>query len=250
MMQGRALSSTLRAGWSGHAAATLRGAPAICSNAAARNDVTAPRRWKTSQDESKMAEKMRDELAEVIKKKPLQPIKESKYIGHGFVQFMKANKTQFLNIGASFFCVLLAYQIVALRRSGRYRQKQLDEQKQELLEKQEILRSLTTDEFVTRMAKECAAMVLLEEDAKSKWSIRKRQLSADELAEKLHPVIDLLLNEQIGDAGLTEEQKKERTVEALRNAQVSQTKIDVAEVIDIVEDSSGQKVVQKRVFSI
>ena len=249
-MQGRAkLFSTLRAGWSGHGAPFSPRSNTIAFQALLGNSRVAVRRWKSSKDESKMAEKMHDELAQVMKQKT-QPIKESKPIGHGFVQFMKANKTQFLNIGASFFCVLLAYQIVALRRSGRFRQKQLEERKQEVREKQEILQSLTSDEFVTRMAQECAAMVLLEEDAKSKWSIRKRQLSADELAEKLHPVIDLLLNEQIGDAGLTEEQKKEQTVAALRNAQVSQSEIDVSDVIDIVEDSSGQKVVQKRVFTM
>ncbi len=80
---------------------------------------------------------------------------------------------------------------------------------------------MTSDEFVTRMAKECAAMVLLEENAKSKWSIGNRQLSPEELAEKLHPVIDLILNERVGDAGLTEEQKKERAVEALRKRLIS-----------------------------
>jgi hypothetical protein len=100
------------------------------------------------------------------------------------------------------------------------------------------------------MAKECAAMVLLEENAKRKWSIGNRQLSPEELAEKLHPVIDLILNERVGDAGLTEEQKKERAVEALRNAQVSQTKIDIEEAFAIVEDDKGQKVAQKRVFSM
>jgi hypothetical protein len=163
---------------------------------------------------------------------------------------MKANKTQFLNIGASFFCVLLAYQIVALRRSGRSRQRQLDETREKLSQKQSLLQSLTSDEFVTRMANECAAMVLLEENAKSKWSIGNRQLSEKELAEKLHPVVDLLLNERIGDAGLTEEQKTEKTVEALRNAQVSHTEFDLEETIAIVEDDSGQKVVQKRVFSM
>jgi len=238
IVPGRALASTLR--WSRHGAiqAPTRAAVAVC-------------RWKSSSaDDLKMKTKLRDELAEVLtKQKPPTPT-ESKSVGHGFVQFMKANKTQFLNIAASFFCVLLAYQIVALRRSGKFRQKQLDDRKEELAEKQELLRLLTSDEFVTRMSQECAAMVLLEEDAKSKWSIGKRQLSAEELAEKLHPVIDLLLNEQIGDAGLTEEQKKEKAVTALRNAQVSQTEIDMEEAIAIVEDESGQKVVQKRVFSM
>lgn len=238
MMQVRALihAPTLRL-WSRHA----KRVPTASATA------TAPRR--AMSNDSKMAEKMRDELAGVMKKNGTAGEK-TRPANKGFVQFMKANKTQFLNIGASFFCVLLAYQIVALRRSGRYRQQQLDETRDELSEKQSLLRSLTSDEFVTRMAKECAAMVLLEENAKSKWSIGNRQLSPEELAEKLHPVIDLILNERVGDAGLTEEQKKERAVEALRNAQVSQTKIDIEEAFAIVEDDKGQKVAQKRVFSM
>lgn len=209
-------------------------------------------RWKSSSSSNdlQMKTQLRDELAGVMNKQKPQPPPKPK-VG-GFVHFLKVNKTQFLNIGASFFCVLLAYQIVALRRSGRYRQQQLDERKQEVAEKQALLRSLTNDEFVNRMAQECAAMVLLEEDAnKRKWAIGSRQMSPEELAEKLRPVIDLLLNEQIGDEGLTEEQKKEKTVVALRNAQVSQTEIDVEEAIAIVQDSeSGKKVVQKRVFQM
>lgn len=251
MTQGRALASAAIRWRSSHCGSSLVAADTR-TPATRINVVATTSRYKSTNsaasNDLKMKTKMRDELADVMMKQ--KPTSSPEKKPAGFVHFLKANKTQFLNIGASFFCVLLAYQIVALRRSGRYRQKQLDERKQEVAEKQALLRSLTSDEFVTRMAQECAAMVLLEEDAKSKWSIGKRQLSPDELAEKLHPVIDLLLNEQIGDAGLTEEQKKERTVTALRNAQVSQTEINFEEAIAIVEDDSGKKVAQKKVFSM
>ena len=200
MMHVRALRAPTLHLWSRHA---RRVPPTAVATAAA------PRR--AMSNDSKMAEKMRDELAGVMKKKNIAAATgEKPPPPKGFIHFIKTNKTQFLNIGASFFCVLLAYQIVALRRSGRYRQRQLDETRDELSTKQSLLQSLTSDEFVTRMATECAAMVLLEENAKRKWSIGNRQLSEEELAEKLHPVIDLLLNERIGDAGLTEEQKKEK----------------------------------------
>lgn len=200
-----------------------------------------------------MKSKLHSELQNVIQKPKSSPPAESSSKPIGFVDFLKRQKTQFLNIGASFFCVLLAYQIVALRRSGRYRQEQLNLTKREVEEKQALLQVLTSEEFVTKLAQECASMVLLEQDAnnKSRWSIGKRPLSADELAGKLHPVIHLALSEEIGDAGLTEEQIKEKTVEALRNAQVSQTDIEIDEAIAIVEDSeSGETVVQKRVFQM
>jgi hypothetical protein len=65
----------------------------------------------------------------------------------------------------------------------------------------------------------------------------------------MQSIIDRNLGQRIGDAGLTEEQKKERIVDALRDAVQAATG-ETAEDIEIIEDASGSKVVQKRVFSI
>lgn len=184
-----------------------------------------------------MAAKLHEELSQVMEQK-----KVVKNQSKGFLHFLKTNSSQMLNIGATFFCVLLSYQIIALRRSGRFRQAELEEAREKLCQKQELLQSLTNEEFVQQMAQECAESV-----GKSRWGLGRQQRS--DLAATMQSIIDRNLSQRIGDAGLTEEQKKERIVDALRDAVQAATG-ETAEAIEIMEDASGTKVVQKRVFSI
>ena len=185
-----------------------------------------------------MAVKLHQELSQVMAQE-----KVIKNQSRGFLHFLKTNSTQILNIGATFFCVLLSYQIIALRKSGRIRQAELEEAREKLLQKQELLQSLTDEEFVRQMAQECAETV-----GNSWWGFRGQQ--RNDLAATMQSIIGRNLGERIGDAGFTEEQKKQMIVDALRDAVRAVMIGETVEDIEIKEDASGSKVVQKRVFSI
>lgn len=199
-------------------------------------------RWNSTKKEDDMAVKFHKELSQVMAQE-----KVIKNESRGFLHFLKTNSTQILNIGATFFCVLLSYQIIALRKTGRIRQAELEEAREQLLQKQELLQSLTDEEFVQQMAQECAETV-----RNSWWGFRGQQ--RNDLAATMQSIIGRKLGERIGDAGFTEEQKKQIIVDAIRDAvravMIGETVEDRVEDIEIKEDASGRKVVQKRVFSI
>jgi hypothetical protein len=182
-----------------------------------------------------MAAKLHEELSQLMEQKKV--VKQRR----GFVHFLKGNSSAMINVGATFFCVLLSYQIIALRRSGRVRQTELEESKENLTQKQELLLSLTDDDFIHKMALECAESA----EGPSRW---RRQAKGD-LEAAMQSVLVKNLSQRIGDAGLSEEQKKERIVHALRDA-VQAADGETVEAIEIMENASGSKVVKKRLFSM
>ena len=195
-------------------------------------------RWNSTKKENDMATKLHQELSQVMEQKMVIQNKQPK----GFLHFLKTNSSQMLTIGATFFCVILSYQIIALRQSGRTRQAELEAAKENLLQKQILLQSLTDEEFVRQVAQECAETV-----GKSWWGFQRQQRS--DLAARMHSIINRNLAERIGDAGLTEEQTRGRAVDALCDT-VPAAIGETVEDIEIIEDATGSKIVQKRVFSI
>jgi hypothetical protein len=182
-----------------------------------------------------MAAKLHEELSQVMEQKKV--VKQRR----GFVHFLKSNSSAMINIGATFFCVLLSYQIIALRRSGRARQAELEESREKLAQKQELLQSLTDDEFIRKMAAECA------ESVQGPW--RWRPPPKSDLEATMQSILVKNLSLRIGDAGLSEEQKKEQIFSALRDV-LTAADGETVEAIEIMENASGSKIVKKRVFSI
>jgi hypothetical protein len=182
-----------------------------------------------------MAVKLHEELSQMMEQKKV--VKQRR----GFVHVLKSNSSAMINIGATFFCVLLSYQIIALRRSGRVRQAELEEAREKLAQKQELLQSLTDEAFIHKMALECVASA----EEPSRW----RRQPKSELEATMQSILVKNLSQRIGDAGLSEEQKKERIVNALRDA-VQAADGETVEAIEIMENASGSKVVKKRVFSM
>jgi len=68
--------------------------------------------------------------------------------GAGFVQFVKTSKSELINIMAAFTCVMLAYQIVNVRKGARRLIDQAEEMNGTVEEYRLILRILSSDEFV------------------------------------------------------------------------------------------------------
>jgi hypothetical protein len=68
--------------------------------------------------------------------------------GAGFVDFIKKSKSELINILAAFTCVMLAYQIVNVRKGARRLIAQAEETNGTMEEYKQILRILSSDEFV------------------------------------------------------------------------------------------------------
>jgi len=192
----------------------------------------------------------------------------------GFFSFIRRNKGEMINIGAGFVCTMLAYQIVGLSKYSQKLEGQLQEHKEALEEKRTLLVSLSSPDFVQRVAQECKEAI--SEDAQpSSWfgGVRATQDQQGESRNATPSILDEIsktlgqaLRKRIGDAGLSEEQKRDQIMTKLQQAQdelvkTSQRQEDGEALnfmaltdeneVEIVEDSSsGATIVKKRRFAI
>jgi hypothetical protein len=67
--------------------------------------------------------------------------------GAGLVDFAKKSKSELINIFSAFTCVLLAWQIVSIRKGARKLVQTAEESQQKLQEYQQILKILSSDDF-------------------------------------------------------------------------------------------------------
>jgi hypothetical protein len=187
---------------------------------------------------------------------------QARPIYQGFFSFVKKNKGEMMSIAAAFVCTLLAYQIVGLRRYNQRLEKTVKDNEHELLEKQELLQSLTKTEFVKSIAEQINHEIQSDNSSNNRaiisWGGRKEK----DYSEMVAITIQHALQKQIGDAGLTTEQKKERVMVRLQIAQdellVKQLEANQAvkeeneesEIIEVLQKSTGEQVVKKRKFSM
>jgi hypothetical protein len=158
--------------------------------------------------------------------------------------FMKQSRSQIINILAAFACVVLAYQIAVIRRYGRLLEQKVKENEQELRDKQALLRSLTGEDFLTRVADQCAAQ-LASSSRSGGWFGPSNK---EKTAAMVLPILQKEIGAMIGDSALTEEEKKEKVVKELMQRASATAKVGVQ--VEVTEGESGTKVVKKRVFSI
>jgi len=162
-----------------------------------------------------------------------------------------------INIAATFVCTILAYQNVALRQGGRNLQQQLEDKDLELQQNKRLLVSLTTSDFSQSMAERCNEEV----QATSKTTGWGRS-SPKDYSDSFTSIIHQALSRRIGDAGLSEKEKRDQIQIKLQEAQhelmVQQQEearssilhTEEPESIEVVEEPSGATVVRKRNFSI
>ncbi len=76
----------------------------------------------------------------------------NRHFGAGFLDFVKSSKSELINIFAAFTCVLLAWQIAAIRKGARRLLDDAEEKNEKMEEFKQVLRVLSSDEFLERIA--------------------------------------------------------------------------------------------------
>jgi len=168
-------------------------------------------------------------------------------IGSNFLSFLKASKPEIVNIFFAFVCVLLAYQIHAMRAGIRKLQAEASDKEEEIARLRSILAKLVdsgegvtdanNNTFSVRLANQCAEVVkrIFYESEKRvgySWILGKKLASGDaleveNLIDQLQPVILSEMQSIVGDAAFTPEEIKERRVAALKRIQ-SDSSLDVS----------------------
>lgn len=159
-------------------------------------------------------------------------------VGSNFIAFLKSSKPEIVNIFFAFVCVLLAYQIHAMRAGIRKLQADASEKDKEIHRLRNILADLSdcggkdgtdatgTTSFSTKLAGKCAEVIKnifceSEKRAGYSWILGKKLASGDaleveNLVDQLQPVIISEIQSTVGNAAFTPEQIKERRVAALK----------------------------------
>mmetsp|Transcript_5154 Transcript_5154/g.7836 ORF Transcript_5154/g.7836 Transcript_5154/m.7836 type:complete len:310 (+) Transcript_5154:158-1087(+) len=183
------------------------------------------------EEKAKRAEQLHAELNDLLSANAKRRAEEEAAgFGSGFVKFLRTNKSQLLNIGVSFVCVIFAHQIVGMRQAGRKLEENLQKSEKQLEQTQQTLQSLTDEEFVQRVAKECVEALASshgesDRSTASRWGLSRSSKATnmtantkDSTIAKLMPAIRNILEDRIGDTGLTEDQRKTKIVDALKSA--------------------------------
>mmetsp|Transcript_17194 Transcript_17194/g.24201 ORF Transcript_17194/g.24201 Transcript_17194/m.24201 type:complete len:318 (-) Transcript_17194:62-1015(-) len=247
------------------------------------------------EEKAKRAEQLHAELNDLLSANAKRRAEEQAAgFGSGFAKFLKTNKSQLLNIGVSFVCVIFAHQIVGMRQAGRKLEEKLQKSETQLEQTQQTLQSLTDEEFVQSVAKECVEALTSksETDGSSTSSIwglsRSTKIvnitanNKDSIMEKLKPAIRTILQNRIGDSGLSEEQRKVKIVDELKSemerksmeeqmllssspeklltqlaatnetteSSLPSSSSSSSEVVEVTETEGGGKVVRRQRFSI
>ncbi len=153
--------------------------------------------------------------------------------GSNFVSFVKASKSQIINIIFAFVCVILAYQIHGMRAGIRKLQAAQTEKDADIDRLRNILANLSEgtngsrdDSFAVKLAQKCADAVrsIFQESERRvgySWILGKKLASGDTL--ELHNIVDQLqsvilseLQAAVGDAAFTPDELKKRRVAALK----------------------------------
>jgi uncharacterized protein YidB (DUF937 family) len=223
------------------------------------------------QEKTERATQLHHELEDLMQNHHKRLKEESsRPVYAGFFSFMKRNKGEMINIGAAFLCTMLAYQIVGLRKYSQRLERELKEQKDAVDEKQRLLHSLSSAEFVQSTAQNCQ-QAMQDSGVSSKsssWFGTKQEDSDATLVDTISQVLSRALRARIGDAGLSEEQKRDAIMTKLQQAQeelllasAKQQKQEEAELMslmglgsnesEVVQDSeSGETIVKKRRFAM
>ena len=87
----------------------------------------------------------------------------------------------------------------------------MERKEKELEEKRKLLKSITSEEFVSKLVENCTAV---EVGQSSSWGLKSKK---EDRNERLRSSLLSDLASLIGDAGLTEDEKNAREMEELRN---------------------------------
>jgi hypothetical protein len=139
-------------------------------------------------------------------------------------------------------------------------EKELEKTQSELDEKRKLLKSITSEDFLSKVAENCSAA--LSNGSKKGWAIGSAGKGSSS-KEAIMEVISKDLSSLIRDAGLTEDEIHARELEELRAkgkdseeaaieklSSLSQSSGQEETIEEWVEDADGKKTVKKSVFRI
>ncbi len=185
--------------------------------------------------------------------------------GSNFLSFFRASKPEIINIFFAFVCVLLAYQLHAMRAGIRKLQTDAGEKDEEIVRLRSILADLVSENesgegnnhvhhntFSTRLATKCAEVVknIFYESEKRvgySWILGKKLASGDameveNLVDQLKPVILSEMQSNVGDAAFTPDEIKERRVAALKI--LKPESLTVQQELQTLQSNGGKQNVQ------
>ncbi|KAL3822847.1 hypothetical protein ACHAXA_006211 [Cyclostephanos tholiformis] len=187
-----------------------------------------------TQEAIEKSQRLHAELTEMIAAQKARQTEEmQRPFGSNFVSFVKASKSQIINIIFAFVCVILAYQIHGMRAGIRKLQAAQTEKDADIDRLRNILANLSEgtngsrdDSFAVKLAQKCADAVrsIFQESERRvgySWILGKKLASGDTL--ELHNIVDQLqsvilseLQAAVGDAAFTPDELKKRRVAALK----------------------------------
>ena len=180
-------------------------------------------------EKAKRAAEIHAELNALLEQQAKRRAEEAnRGFGAGFLDFVKKSKSQLINIMAAFTCVLLAYQIVNIRKGARKLLDQAEENNISMEEYRKILRVLSSQEFVEKVAKayemERARNNIPDTKGASggffgKFSNTSSATNGNVSSEEMKVISDVLsseLSKVIGDRALTSAEIEEKKLKLLQ----------------------------------
>jgi hypothetical protein len=153
--------------------------------------------------------------------------------------FISRNKQELLNMFATFMCVILAYQIVGMRKGRDNVESKLESTRRAVEEKESILQALQDDDFVNKVASRVSDELDEEPKSTSWWG--KPRWSQDDQAAVIARVLQQELQARIGDAGLSEETKKQLRMKELQRLKMQQQGIEELQLLQLTLGVLGDK---------
>eukprot|EP00546_Thalassionema_frauenfeldii_P003792 CAMPEP_0178918862 /NCGR_PEP_ID=MMETSP0786-20121207/14075_1 /TAXON_ID=186022 /ORGANISM="Thalassionema frauenfeldii, Strain CCMP 1798" /LENGTH=181 /DNA_ID=CAMNT_0020592645 /DNA_START=259 /DNA_END=804 /DNA_ORIENTATION=- len=177
-----------------------------------------------------------------------------------FLSSLAKKKAEMINVGAALVCTFLAYQLVGLKIRSRKFEEELKLKEIELSERQEVLKSLTESAFLEHVSEKCNERL----STASSVSIWSRSDKSQENIPLLKSIIREELQQRIGDASLSDEEKSNQVVTKLNEARedlLMQTASQqqnttenkeaiLQEDLRVSSDKSGDTVIKVTKFSI
>jgi hypothetical protein len=152
--------------------------------------------------------------------------------------FLSRHKQELLNMFATFMCVILAYQIVGMRKGRDTVESRLESTRRAVEEKEGLLRALQEDDFVHKVASRVTDEL---DNTVSKSTSWWGQRSQDDPAAVIARVLRQELQARIGDAGLSEETKKEMRMKELQRLKMQQQGIEDQQLLQLTIGVLGDK---------
>jgi len=167
------------------------------------------------QQKAEKAAQLHAELNVLLKQQAQRRADEvNKPFGASFVNFIKASKSELINIAAAFTCVLLAWQIATMRAGARKLLNQSEEREVKVEDLKGILRIISSKDFQSNVVDQYIQEMNNRQDKTNTrfWNRANQNFNGKEESEEelLTRTLEKCLEEVIEDAALTDSEIEEK----------------------------------------